>query len=133
MRKKIELVIKNHVLFFGERAIEDPFLTQLLTVKELESLIEIVQNPEHPFMKEHKLRGEECEKDLIENHLKNLDEMKLQNEERKQIESQKNKKSWNQKSAFKKFFWYTSRTVIWVLIIFFITFVLLTLPGKILF
>jgi len=134
MREKIELMIKACVHLLGERAIDDPFLTQHLTLEELESLMEIVQDPEHPFMKEHKRRGEELE-NKVEKIQNEAWEKELRKQELKNGQNAKEEEEelWNQKSTAQKFFWYTFRIIMWFLIILFMIFILLTIPGQILF
>ena len=115
MRKEIESNMKAIVVMTGEATLQTPFIMNglELTPAEIQEIREIIANPNHPWMIEHKQQGENFEKKLAENHQK---DMEYQNEARKQLRLKTKEKIWNRKNTFQKFAWYASCFLFWSLI-----------------
>lgn len=109
MEKVIESNVKAVVAMAGKAVLQDNFLMKQLTPEDIQDLIEIVENPNHPWMIEHKQREEKFEREQIE-------DMEYQNEARKQLRLKTKEKIWNRKNTFQKFVWYASRFLLWSLI-----------------
>ena len=105
--------IESMVVLMGADVFEAPFISTVIQDQnELDELVEIVTNINHPWMKEHYERIKKFEDDLKKLAQERLIEKKLKEKRRKHLTIKIKKVFWNKKSNFQKFYWLLPRIII---------------------
>jgi hypothetical protein len=99
------------VVMLGKGIFREPYLLHNMPEKYLLELWAIVENPEHPWMKEHYERIKKFEDDVKKLTQERLIEKELKEKRRKHLTIKIKKVFWNKKSNFQKFYWLLPRIV----------------------